>query len=133
MKMTHSWLGSEKRWRMWCNNCGMKNYKNVVYTFIVRFLKQSHNKTMSSTSAACKTESVDCSICLNALTVGASLLTLSCGHKFHLQCLICNVKAQNKECPLCRAIIDDSLIKMLAASNQSIVMVSFIWKDSDQS
>lgn len=80
---------------------------------------------MSSDSAPCKTQSDDCSICLNALTVGASLLTLSCGHKFHLQCLISNVQAQNKECPLCRTTIDDSLIKMLETSNQSIVMVSF--------
>lgn len=124
--MTHSWLESKKRRCMWCNNYEMKNYKNVVYTFFVRFLQQSHNKTMSSSSTPCKTDSDDCSICLNALTIGASLLTLTCGHKFHLQCLVSNVKAQNKECPLCRATIDDLLIKMLATSNQSVVMVSFI-------
>jgi len=73
---------------------------------------------MSSTTASTETGNDDCSICLSALGLGASLLTLSCGHKFHLQCLASNVKAQNKECPLCRTNIDTSLINMLSTTNQ---------------
>ncbi|CAF3200616.1 unnamed protein product [Rotaria sp. Silwood2] len=56
----------------------------------------------------------DCTICLNALTQGAPLLTLSCGHKYHFQCLASNIKAQNKECPLCRVKIEDSVVKTLS-------------------
>ncbi len=56
----------------------------------------------------------DCSICLNALAPGSPLLTLSCNHKFHLQCLASNVQAQNKECPLCRSAIDASVVQLLA-------------------
>ena len=58
----------------------------------------------------------DCSICLNALTPGATLLTLACNHKFHLQCLASNVKAHNNECPLCRNALDTSLVQMLASA-----------------
>ncbi len=60
----------------------------------------------------------DCSICLNALALGSPLLTLSCNHKFHLQCLASNVQAQNKECPLCRVAIDASVIQLLAGPTQ---------------
>ncbi len=35
----------------------------------------------------------DSSICLNTLGLGTTLLTLSCGHQFHLQSLVSNVKA----------------------------------------
>lgn len=73
---------------------------------------------MSSSNIPVVNVGDDCSICLTALGLGASLLTLTCGHKFHLQCLISNVKAQNKECPLCRATIDTSLLNMLSGNNQ---------------
>ncbi|CAF4673575.1 unnamed protein product [Rotaria sp. Silwood1] len=56
----------------------------------------------------------DCIICLSALAQGTPLLTLSCGHKYHFQCLASNIKAQNKECPLCRAKIEDSVIQTFA-------------------
>jgi hypothetical protein len=46
------------------------------------------------------------------------MLTLSCNHKFHLQCLASNIQAQNKECPLCRATIDASVVQLLAGPNQ---------------
>lgn len=58
----------------------------------------------------------DCTICLNALAPGANLITLSCNHKFHLQCLATNVQAQNKLCPLCRATLDQSVVQILAGS-----------------
>ena len=61
----------------------------------------------------------DCSICLNALVSGTILLTLTCNHKFHLQCLASNVKAHNNECPLCRTVLDASLIQMLATHNNA--------------
>ncbi len=60
----------------------------------------------------------DCSICLSALAPGSPLLTLSCNHKFHLQCLASNVQARNKECPLCRAVIDPSVVQLLAGHSQ---------------
>ncbi|CAF3700286.1 unnamed protein product [Rotaria sordida] len=60
----------------------------------------------------------DCTICLNALAQGTPLLTLSCGHKFHFQCLASNIKAKNKECPLCRAAIEDSIIQLLGGPTQ---------------
>ncbi|CAF2652620.1 unnamed protein product [Rotaria sp. Silwood2] len=60
----------------------------------------------------------DCSICLSALAAGSPLLTLTCNHKFHLQCLVSNIQARNKECPLCRAAIDASIVELLAGSRQ---------------
>jgi hypothetical protein len=74
---------------------------------------------MSSTNDTSNTQNDDCSICLSTLGFGSSHLTLSCGHKFHLQCLISNVKAQNKECPLCRAPADNSLLTILGGANQT--------------
>jgi len=71
----------------------------------------------SSTSAATND---DCSICLSVLTTGLPLLTLSCGHKFHLQCLALNVKAQNKQCPLCRSTLEKSLSQLLASVNNNV-------------
>jgi hypothetical protein len=71
---------------------------------------------MSSSNDLSKTANDDCSICLATLGLGSSHLTLSCGHIFHLQCLISNVKAQNKECPLCRATIDNSLLNILSGT-----------------
>lgn len=61
----------------------------------------------------------DCSICLYALAPGSPLLTLSCNHKFHLQCLSLNLKAQNRQCPLCRANIDNTIIQMLSGVKSS--------------
>lgn len=62
----------------------------------------------------------DCSICLNALAAGATLLTLACNHKFHLQCLASNVQAHNNQCPLCRVALDASLIQILAGANAAV-------------
>lgn len=56
----------------------------------------------------------DCSICLSALAPGLAILTLSCNHKFHFQCLASSIQAQNKECPLCRATIDASIAQLFA-------------------
>jgi hypothetical protein len=55
----------------------------------------------------------DCSICLSALAPGSAILTLSCNHKFHFQCLASSIQAQNKECPLCRATIDAPIAQLL--------------------
>ncbi len=80
---------------------------------------------MSATSAAPSGSTVDdCSICLNALASGTPLLTLSCNHKFHLQCLASNVKANNNQCPLCRTAIDAPLIQMLAGASAANVSVN---------
>ncbi|CAF4673112.1 unnamed protein product, partial [Rotaria magnacalcarata] len=70
--------------------------------------------TSSSTTAGNTTD--NCAICLSALAPGTPLLTLSCNHKFHLQCLASNIKATNKECPLCRATIEESIVQLLAGS-----------------
>ncbi|CAF3327152.1 unnamed protein product [Rotaria socialis] len=61
----------------------------------------------------------DCAICLMTLAPGTALLTLSCNHKFHLQCLVSNAQAQNKECPLCRTTIDASVLQILVGSTQT--------------
>jgi len=65
----------------------------------------------------------DCSICLNALAKGSPILTLSCNHKYHLQCLALNIQAHNNKCPLCRADIEQSLVQLLknAASKPTIL------------
>ncbi|CAM4754292.1 unnamed protein product [Rotaria magnacalcarata] len=60
----------------------------------------------------------DCTICLNALAPGNALLTLSCTHQFHLQCLASSIQAQNKECPLCRATLDASIVQLLSGPVQ---------------
>ena len=56
----------------------------------------------------------DCTVCLNSLTSGSPILTLSCNHKFHFKCITLNIQANNHECPLCRAAIDDSVIQQLS-------------------
>jgi hypothetical protein len=78
------------------------------------------NKSMlpTATNATLSNTTDDCSICLNALAPGSPMLTLSCNHKFHLQCLASNVQAQNKECPLCRATIDASVVQLLTGPSQ---------------
>jgi hypothetical protein len=66
------------------------------------------------------TETVDdCSICLSALSPGSLPLTLSCNHKFHLECLALVLKAKNMECPLCRVPIDTKLVQMLDRINNN--------------
>ena len=59
----------------------------------------------------------DCSICLSTLAPGSTLLTLSCSHKFHLQCLALNLKAQHKQCPLCRATIDPAVTELFTIAD----------------
>ena len=61
----------------------------------------------------------DCSICLNALSPGSPLLTLSCNHKYHLQCLVLSLNARNIECPLCRAPIDEKVVQLLSNNNSN--------------
>ncbi|CAF1056738.1 unnamed protein product [Adineta steineri] len=58
----------------------------------------------------------NCSICLSALTGGTPRLILSCNHKFHFQCLASSIRAQNNQCPLCRAAIDASITQLLSAN-----------------
>ncbi|CAF1185361.1 unnamed protein product [Adineta ricciae] len=60
------------------------------------------------------TTSDDCSICLNSLTSNSILLTLTCNHRFHLQCLASNIQARNNVCPLCRSAIDATAVQLLA-------------------
>jgi hypothetical protein len=76
---------------------------------------------MSSTNSSSTSDVAkdDCSICLQSLTIDPPLLTLSCGHKFHLQCLALNVKAQNKECPLCRSTVESTLSQLLSGFNNN--------------
>ncbi|UJR11147.1 hypothetical protein I4U23_015328 [Adineta vaga] len=70
-----------------------------------------------SYSSKSKTKSMDqCSICLSALAPGTPLLILSCNHKYHFQCLMSSVQAQNNQCPLCRATIDQSMVQLLSAN-----------------
>ncbi|CAF3647867.1 unnamed protein product [Rotaria sp. Silwood1] len=76
---------------------------------------------LPTTSALSATMPDDCCICLNALAPGSPLLTLSCNHKFHLQCLALNLKAQHQQCPLCRVNIDTSVIQMLTSANTNTV------------
>lgn len=63
----------------------------------------------------------DCTICLNSLAPGTTLLTLSCNHKFHLQCLAANIQASNEECPLCRTKIDPSVLQLLKTKSAPTV------------
>jgi hypothetical protein len=98
---------------------GIKRHVVFLLPSFISSLRKltSHNReTMlpatSNTTPSNTTD--DCSICLNALVPGSPMLTLSCNHKFHLQCLASNVQAQNKECPLCRAVIDASVVQLLA-------------------
>lgn len=65
----------------------------------------------------------DCTICLTSLTSGTPLLTLSCNHKFHFQCLALNIQARNKECPLCRAAIDEPVVQLLGNASQPSTQV----------
>ncbi|UJR17454.1 hypothetical protein I4U23_004349 [Adineta vaga] len=60
----------------------------------------------------------NCAICLLPLSLDTALLTLSCNHKFHFQCLASNIQAQNKVCPLYRTAIDASIVGLLTTSNQ---------------
>jgi hypothetical protein len=73
-----------------------------------------------ASSSASNATNDECSICLSALTTGSPLLTLSCGHKFHLQCLSLNIKAKNKECPLCRSPLETSLSQLLSGVNNIV-------------
>ena len=63
----------------------------------------------------------DCTICLNSLAPGTTVLTLSCNHKFHLQCLAANIQASNEECPLCRTKIDPSVLQLLKTKSAPTV------------
>jgi hypothetical protein len=62
----------------------------------------------------------DCSICLSALGPGELLLTLSCTHKYHLQCLVSNVKAQNNQCSLYQTTIETSLTQLLTGASSRV-------------
>uniref|UniRef100_A0A7S3NDZ7 RING-type domain-containing protein n=1 Tax=Euplotes harpa TaxID=151035 RepID=A0A7S3NDZ7_9SPIT len=49
------------------------------------------------------TQKEECSICLNTLV---SARELSCGHHFHLLCLLTLIKNGDKRCPVCRRSFD---------------------------
>ncbi|UJR18281.1 hypothetical protein I4U23_005184 [Adineta vaga] len=71
-------------------------------------------QTISTLSATVPDE---CSICLTALSPGLPLLTLSCNHKFHLECFALNLKAKHRQCPLCRTTVDSTVNKILIGEN----------------
>ena len=63
----------------------------------------------------------ECPICLGSLAQqGLDVFTTACQHKFHFQCLVNNIQAQNNECPLCRTRLD-SLVSILSSSSNSPV------------
>ena len=51
-----------------------------------------------------------CAICLDPLRGGASYITVSCGHKFHLTCTTRHAATRRgAACPLCRAPLSSAL------------------------
>ena len=47
-----------------------------------------------------------CIICQESLSTGKSVLTTSCQHTFHMECISKNAKVNNNLCPLCRKSIE---------------------------
>lgn len=96
----------------------------LLPSFFTRKKNKSTQRKMSKNtplSASSNNEDM-CTICLSALAVGTPILTLSCNHKFHLQCLAQNVQAQNKECPLCRDSLDPSIIQLLSGAHRPSIL-----------
>jgi hypothetical protein len=54
--------------------------------------------------AECETTRPQCAICMEALTVGSSILTLHCLHVFHSSCCVTWLK-RSAHCPLCRRTV----------------------------
>lgn len=63
----------------------------------------------------------ECIICTEKLNIGRQL---SCGHCFHLVCLMKWIEKGTKNCPLCR---DDIQIDMTLFSNRNIIKDFFKW------
>lgn len=51
----------------------------------------------------------ECSICLDEFSNGEECCTISCGHKFHTNCIEGITEHKHFECPLCRNIFELSL------------------------
>ena len=56
-------------------------------------------------------ENEDCAICFEPLGTTQAIFQLSCGHKFHNNCLVnwCEAKQGDITCPLCRAPVDSDV------------------------
>eukprot|EP00727_Mastigamoeba_balamuthi_P000562 m51a1_g10502 hypothetical protein (1834) ;mRNA; f:128477-144920 len=50
----------------------------------------------------------DCPICLHPMESGAGLIRTSCGHTFHINCLLDSLDHRMSQCPLCRAPVSQS-------------------------
>ena len=61
-------------------------------------LKRSESDSLKSPSTV---ESEECAICLEEVEVGKRTLTLSCGHVYHIACIVEWLDVDSS-CPLCR-------------------------------
>ena len=98
----------------------MKRFTCIDFFFCCKHIARE-TVAMSSTHSSKSTPYTvnECSICLSALKQGSPILTLSCDHKYHFQCLMSSIRAQHKQCPLCRATIDESIVQLIAASRNN--------------
>lgn len=57
-----------------------------------------------------------CSVCLDELHLGnTNMTTTSCGHTFHLSCLLKSL-AQKNLCPMCRGELEDTRVKQMPSN-----------------
>jgi hypothetical protein len=74
------------------------------------------NTNQASSESAKLLQSYTCSVCLDELRLGnTNMTTTSCGHTFHLSCLLKSLVQKNL-CPMCRGELEDTRVKQMPSN-----------------
>ena len=74
------------------------------------------NTNQASSEDAKLLQSYTCSVCLDELHLGnTNMTTTSCGHTFHLSCLLKSLVQKNL-CPMCRGELEDTRVKQMPSN-----------------
>jgi len=74
------------------------------------------NTNQDSSEVAKLLQPYTCSVCLDELHLGnTNMTTTSCGHTFHLSCLLKSLVQKNL-CPMCRGELEDTRVKQMPSN-----------------
>jgi hypothetical protein len=74
------------------------------------------NTNQHSSEVAKLLQPYTCSVCLDELHLGnTNMTTTSCGHTFHLSCLLKSLVQKNL-CPMCRGELEDTRVKQMPSN-----------------
>jgi len=83
------------------------NKKPISSSMLSQLPRHRFNVESVEGSAAAMADEKNCRVCMGDYEQGEMIMTLTCFHKFHAECIETWFKSQNW-CPICRTKLDEA-------------------------